>query len=58
MKMFYEKDADVTSNVDPIYKEAFNKAVESGVEIIPLQIGWNIDGTAEFICDNLPVNKN
>lgn len=46
------------SNVDPIYKEAFNKAVESGVEIIPLQIGWNIDGTAEFICDNLPVNKN
>ncbi|MAU37517.1 MAG: hypothetical protein CMD14_09170 [Flavobacteriales bacterium] len=44
------------SNVDPIYKDAFNKAVESGVEVIPLQIGWDENGNAEFICDDLPIN--
>ena len=44
------------SNVDPIYKAAFNKAHESGVEIIVLQIGWNADGTGEFIRDDLPIN--
>ena len=44
------------SNVDPIYKEAFNKANDSGVEIIPLQIEWNSDGIAKFICDDLTIN--
>ncbi len=28
------------SNIDPIYKEAVQKAHQSGVEIIPLQIKW------------------
>ena len=28
------------SNIDPIYKEAVQKAHDSGVEIIPLQIKW------------------
>ena len=44
------------SNVDPIYKAAFHKAHESGVEIIVLQIGWNASGTGEFIRDDLPIN--
>jgi DNA-binding sugar fermentation-stimulating protein len=44
------------SNVDPIYKEAFNKAHKSGVEIIVLQIGWNADGVGTFIRDDLPIN--
>ena len=44
------------SNVDPIYKEAFTKAHESGVEIIVLQIGWREDGTAELLNNNLPIN--
>ena len=44
------------SNVDPIYKEAFNNAITNGVEIITLQIGWSIDGCAKFIRDNLPIN--
>ena len=43
-------------NVDPIYKEEFNKAVINGVEIITLQIGWSIDGCAKFIRDDLPIN--
>ena len=44
------------SNVDPIYKEAFNKALFNGVEIITLQIGWSVDGCAKFIRDDLPIN--
>lgn len=44
------------SNVDPIYKAAFNKAHSSGVEMIVLQIGWNADGTGEFIRDDLPIH--
>jgi len=44
------------SNVDPIYKEAFNRALFNGVEIITLQIGWSIDGCAKFIRDDLPIN--
>lgn len=44
------------SNVDPIYKAAFQKAHDSGVEMIVLQIGWNEDGSAELISDNLPIN--
>ena len=44
------------SNVDPIYKAAFKKAVESGVEVITLQIGWTSSGVAEFIRDDVPIN--
>lgn len=44
------------SNVDPIYKTAFQKARTSGVEIIVLQIGWNEDGSAYLIRDDLPIN--
>jgi len=44
------------SNVDPIYKAAFKKAVESGVEVITLQIGWASSGVAEFIRDDVPIN--
>lgn len=44
------------SNVDPIYKDAFKNAVNNDVEIITLQIGWDVDGSARFIRDNLPIN--
>ena len=44
------------SNVDPIYKSAFKRAIESGVEVITLQIGWSDSGTATFIRDDIPIN--
>ena len=44
------------SNVDPIYKAAFKKAVETGVEVITMQVGWTSSGVAEFIRDDVPIN--
>lgn len=44
------------SNVDPIYKTAFKKAIESGVEVITMQVGWTSSGVAEFIRDDIPIN--
>ena len=45
------------SNVDPIYKTAFNEAVKNGVEIITMQISWDANGIANFIRDNVPINN-
>lgn len=45
------------SNVDPIYKAAFTEAVKNGVEVITMQVGWDADGTANFIRDDLPINN-
>tara|TARA_B100000424_G_scaffold123286_1_gene93471 strand:+ start:13458 stop:14288 length:831 start_codon:yes stop_codon:yes gene_type:complete len=36
------------SNVDPIYKTALNKAYHNGVEVIPIQISWNMNGECYF----------
>ena len=36
------------SIVDPIYREAFGKAVINGVEIIPISIKWKLDGRCYF----------
>ena len=36
------------SNIDPIYKNALNEAYQNGVEIIPIQISWNYDGSCYF----------
>jgi sugar fermentation stimulation protein A len=44
------------SNIDPIYKAAFNEALKKGVEVIVLVISWNSNGEAHFICDNLKIN--
>ena len=44
------------SNVDPIYKSAFKKAIETGVEVITLQVSWSQNGVAKFIRDDVPVN--
>jgi len=44
------------SNLDPIYKNAFNNAVKSGVEVIILVIEWNIYGESNFISCDLPIN--
>ena len=42
------------SIVDPIYREAFGKAVINGVETIPISIKWKLDGRCylkEMICN-------
>ena len=44
------------SNLDPIYKEAFNKAIKSGVEIFTLVIRWDKNGNANFEHSNLFIN--
>ena len=36
------------SNIDPIYKNALNKAYKNGVEIIPISTPWNLDGICYF----------
>ena len=43
-KMVFAK----TSIVDPIYREAFGKAVHNGVQIIPISIKWKLDGRCYF----------
>jgi DNA-binding sugar fermentation-stimulating protein len=44
------------SVIDPIYRDAFIQAVNTGVEIITLVVSWNADGEAYFVRDDLPVN--
>lgn len=41
------------SVIDPEYREAFKKAVESGVEIITMVVQWTREGEAYFIKDDL-----
>ena len=45
------------SIVDPEYREAFKRAMESGVEIITMVIQWTIFGEAFFVTDHLPINS-
>ena len=44
------------SIIDPEYRDAFYTAMNSGVEIITLVIGWTREGTAYFVKDNLKIN--
>uniref|UniRef100_A0A6C0DVL5 Sugar fermentation stimulation protein C-terminal domain-containing protein n=1 Tax=viral metagenome TaxID=1070528 RepID=A0A6C0DVL5_9ZZZZ len=44
------------SLLDPIYKTAFNEAIEKGVEVIVLVVSWNEQGEATFVSCDLPVN--
>jgi DNA-binding sugar fermentation-stimulating protein len=44
------------SIIDPQYREAFYEARRNGVEIIVLVVGWNRNGEAFFIRDDLPIN--
>jgi DNA-binding sugar fermentation-stimulating protein len=44
------------SIIDPQYREAFYEARRNGVEIITLVVGWNRNGEAFFIRDDLPIN--
>jgi DNA-binding sugar fermentation-stimulating protein len=37
------------SNVDIIYKNALNKAHDNGVEIIPIQIQWQENGSCQYL---------
>lgn len=44
------------SVIDPHYREAFYEATRNGVEIITLVVGWNRNGEALFVRDDLPIN--
>lgn len=44
------------SVIDPQYREAFYEATRNGVEIITLVVGWNRNGEAFFVRDDLPIN--
>ena len=44
------------SVIDPEYREAFYEARRNGVEIITLVVGWNRNGEAFFVRDDLPIN--
>ena len=44
------------SIIDPEYRDAFYSAMNAGVEIITLVIGWTREGTAYFVKDNLKIN--
>jgi len=44
------------SVIDPQYREAFYEARRNGVEIITLVVGWNRNGEAHFVRDDLPIN--
>ena len=44
------------SQLDPIYKTAFNEAIKQGVEVIVLVVSWNAKGEANFVSCDLPVN--
>ncbi len=45
------------SVIDPEYRNAFKEAVESGVEIITMVVGWNKNGEAYFVRDDLPISE-
>jgi DNA-binding sugar fermentation-stimulating protein len=44
------------SIIDPEYRDAFYTAMNAGVEIITLVVGWTREGTAYFVKDNLKIN--
>jgi DNA-binding sugar fermentation-stimulating protein len=44
------------SVIDPVYREAFKLAINSGVEIITMVVQWTREGEAYFIKDDLIVN--
>ena len=44
------------SFIDPVYRDAFFTAVNTGVEIITLVVSWNLNGEAYFVRDDLPIN--
>jgi DNA-binding sugar fermentation-stimulating protein len=44
------------SIIDPEYRDAFYTAMDAGVEIITLVIGWTREGNAYFVRDNLKIN--
>jgi len=54
------------SPADPAYKKAFYEAMEAGVEIITLQVDWQLDNTSDkasakacayFVRDDLPISS-
>ena len=44
------------SIIDPEYRSAFYTAMEAGVEVITLVVGWTREGKAYFVKDNLKIN--
>ena len=44
------------SVIDPQYRKAFYEARDAGVEIITMVVKWTSDGSAYFVCDDLPIS--
>ena len=44
------------SVIDPQYRKAFYEAHDAGVEIITMVVKWTPDGSAYFVCDDLPIS--
>lgn len=45
------------SIIDSKYRDAFKKAMKTGVEIITMVVSWNRNGEAIFIRDDLPISE-
>ena len=43
------------SIIDPLYRQAVKEGIEAGIEIITLVVGWNREGEAHFVRDDLPI---
>ena len=43
------------SIIDPLYRQAVKEGIEAGIEIITLVVGWNRNGEAHFVRDDLPI---
>jgi hypothetical protein len=43
------------SIIDPEYRAAVKNAIDIGVEIITMVVGWTKDGEAYFVRDDLPI---
>ena len=43
------------SIIDPAYRNAFEYAINNGVEVITMVVGWNSCGEAYFVRDDLPI---
>jgi len=44
------------SKIDPEYCAAFVEAISKGVEVITMVVSWNLNGTASFVTDCLPLS--
>ena len=57
--MFIVQRDDVShfspSKEDPIYLECFQRALKNGVEIIPVKVSWDLNGSCTFLEAPMPI---